>query len=154
MADITATEETRHRPAHRPDLAILRRLICALALLPAVPAMAIIGAECCASWLDTPLDHARWINLLMAGFWVAGTVVVWRAVIIWTLGRTALTALVGMIPFVQMIVGQPLWNAGCVGTGFLRLSQAQVGIGVWVWVAVWVWWGWERSGPPGLRRGL
>lgn len=149
MADITATQETRPRRAHRSDLAILRRLICALALLPAVPAGAIIGAHCCDLWFNTPLDTVRWINLLMAGFWVAATVVIWRAVIIWTLGRTALTALVGMIPFVQVIVGQPLWNAGCISNDILRLSQAQVGIGVWIWVAVWVWWGWERTRPLG-----
>ncbi|MCP4249853.1 MAG: hypothetical protein GY778_22655 [bacterium] len=45
----------------------------------------------------------------------------------------------------QVIIGRPLWDAGCINNDILRLSQAEVGIGVWVWLAVWVWWGWERT---------
>ncbi|MCH9035299.1 MAG: hypothetical protein IID42_12495 [Planctomycetes bacterium] len=71
---------------------------------------------------------------------LVGFILVWRAVVLWTLGRKWLTALVGMIPFVQVVYGQPLWDAGCVSNDFLRIGQEQVSVGVWIWCSVWVWW--------------
>lgn len=125
---------------------IQRRLICALVLVPIVPATAIIGAVYCDTWFgSSPFDHLRWFNLFVAVLWVTCSVVIWRAVVLWTLGRGALTALVGMIPFCQAVYGQPLWDAGCVSNDMLRVGQGEIGIGVWVWLAIWVWWGWERS---------
>jgi hypothetical protein len=82
----------------------LRRLVCALALLPVVPAGAFIAATCCDEWFySSTFDTARWFNLFIAALAVALSVLIWRTVILWTLGRTALTALVSMIPFVQVI---------------------------------------------------
>jgi len=125
--------------------ATLRRLVCALALVPIVPATAFIAAACCEQWLGrTGFDNTRWTNLFTAVVTVAASVLIWRKLILWTLGRTALTALVAMIPFVQVVYAQPLWDAGCVANEILRTGQEQVSIGLYVWAAVWVWWGWER----------
>jgi hypothetical protein len=125
---------------------LLRRLVYGLALLPIVPATATIAAESCATWFgSSTFDDLRWFNLFAALLWVGCSVVIWRAVVIWTLGRGALTALVGLIPFCQAIYGQPLWNSGCVTDEILRLGQGELGVGLWIWLAIWVWWGWERT---------
>jgi len=132
---------------------IVRRLVWALVLVPIVPAGAIIGTEFAGGWFGSaPFDELRWFNLLVAVLTVGLSVLIWRTVIIWTMGRSVLTGLVAMIPFVQVIHGQPLWNAGCVGNDLLRLGQGQFGVGVWVWLTIWVWWGWERLGAPAAAR--
>ncbi|MHC4609508.1 MAG: hypothetical protein ACYS7M_04085, partial [Planctomycetota bacterium] len=84
----------RDHDARRVDasMPLLRRLVYGLALLPIVPGMAALGAECCATWFGTSrFDDLRWFNLFVALLWVGCSVVIWRAVVIWTLGRSALT---------------------------------------------------------------
>jgi hypothetical protein len=54
-----------------------------------------------------------------------------------------------MVPFVQVLYGQPLWNVargGCINLSdtYLRHGQAQLGIAFWIWLSIWIWWGWER----------
>jgi hypothetical protein len=133
----------------RPLGPVTRRLIYALVLIPIVPAASFIGAVFCETHLAVPLfDEFRWFNLLFSVLWVAATVLIWRSVIVWTLGRRWLTALVGLIPFVQVVYAQPLWHTGgcfsSISDGMLRVGQHEVGIGIWVWLAIWVWWGWEK----------
>jgi len=121
-----------------------RRLVYSLVLIPIVPAAAIIGVTMTQDLLVSSfMDEVRGFNLFSAIIWVTAIIAIWRKAIIWTLGRKWLTALVGFIPFVQIVYGHALWNSGCMQSE-LRLSQFQVGVGVWIWVIVWVWWIWER----------
>jgi len=132
----------------RPVGPITRRLIYALVLIPIVPSVSVVGATFCAIHVDTGyLDDLRWFHLFFSILWVTATIIIWRSVIVWTLGRRWLSALVGLIPFVQVVYGQPLWHVGgCLAfeDDFLRLGQHDIGIGLWVWLAIWVWWGWEK----------
>ena len=126
-----------------------RRLIYALVLIPIVPSASLIGAVGCIDYVGTaPLDEFRWFHLFFSILWVGATIFVWRSLIVWTLGRRWLTALVGLIPFVQIIYGGPLWStSGCfsgITDGTLRAGQHEIGIGLWVWLSIWVWWGWEK----------
>ncbi len=151
---VASNSESRQVHGHRAHAthSVTRRLIYALALVPIVPAVAIIGV----SLTDTcfglgPFDEFRWFHLFFSILWVGATICIWRGVILWTLGRKWLTALVSMIPLVQVLYGQPLWNipaAGCQILDFnpetLRVGQHEIGISLWVWLAIWVWWGWEK----------
>ncbi len=121
-----------------------RRLVYSLVLIPIVPMLAAIGTVASVDFFGRRLiDNIGWSNFFSALMWVAAIIAIWRKVIVWTLGRKWLTAIVSFIPFVQIVYGQALWNSGCVDQE-LRLSQFQVGVGVWIWVSVWVWWIWER----------
>jgi hypothetical protein len=123
-----------------------QRLIYSLSLLPIVPAAAITVATLTAS-IRLPLDFDpnRVGNTVIALGAVVPAIFIWRRAVVWTLGRRWLTALVGMIPFVQIIHAMP-WVAtsGCGTDEVLRAGQEVISAGVWVWLAVWVWWGWER----------
>jgi len=134
-------------------LGVTRRMICALALVPIVPAAAFVAQGCCREYLlSSDADGQQWFDLFLSSLTVLSTIFIWRAVIVWTLGRKALTALVSMIPFVQVIYARPLWDAGCVFRDFLRVGQEQLGVAVWIWVLIWVWWGWERLVSPSDAR--
>lgn len=74
---------------------------------------------------------------------MAGFILVWRTAIIWTLGRTGLTAVVSVVPFVQIVFNKPLWNAGCISDDVLRAGQHYTSCGLWSWLVVWLWWGME-----------
>lgn len=131
---------------------ITRRLVYALVLIPIVPAVSSIGTYIGASNLTVGgFDELRWFHLCFAVLWVVATIGIWRSVIVWTLGRKWLTALISMIPFVQACYGQPLWILQAPGCNFLnfnpeilRIGQHEMGIGFSVWLAIWVWWGWEK----------
>jgi hypothetical protein len=126
-------------------MGILRRLVCALTLVPIVFATATATAACCQAYLVLPgFDELRWMHLFMPLLAVFCSILIWRSVIIWTLGRQALTAALAVVPFLQVVFGRPLWDAGCVTTDLLRIGQGQVGIALWIWLMIWVWWGWER----------
>lgn len=131
--------------APRPATSVTRRLVYALALLPIVPAVSFVGMyiidEC---FGFGPLEGFRWFHLLFSILWVVATIVIWKRLILWTLGRKWLTVLISTIPFVQVVYARPLWDAGCVSEEFLRVGQHEVGIAFWVWITVWIWWGWER----------
>jgi len=135
------------------QISVAKRLVAAIALLPIVPAVAWCATQWCVARRPlSSFDDIRYFNLWLAVFWVGATVLVWRKMILWTLGRTGLTALVGLVPLFQLIYAQPLWNAGCVSDDFLRIGQGNVGIGVWIWLSVWVWWGCEMvAGKRGSR---
>jgi hypothetical protein len=142
--------ESHHHPSM---LSVTRRMICALALIPIVPAVAYVAESCCERYLLPPdADEIRWFDLIFSSLMVLSTILIWRAVIVWTLGRKMLTALVSLIPFVQVIYAQPLWDAGCVLKGLLRIGQEQLGIAVWIWVLIWLWWGCEHLLGPGETR--
>jgi hypothetical protein len=135
------------RPIQRPSTTyILRRMICALVLVPIVPTSAIVVAVWATEIVPLTGGSHRCFDLCCSTFLVAASIVIWRWLIVWTLGRKVLTGLVSMIPFVQVIHAKPLWNAGCVLEDFLVIGQEQLGIALWVWLMVWVWWGWERFG--------
>jgi len=125
---------------------IARRIVYMLALLPIVPGMSAIG--CTVS--ETPFiegvgfDGDRVFHLWSAMLWTTGTILVWRQFVLWTFGKKALTTLVAAVPFAQVIYPHPLWNAGCISSGFLRNSQHLSGLGLWVWLTIWIWWGWEK----------
>ena len=92
-------EETSN--GSRPAGPVARRLVYAIALIPMVPAAAILLAERCETYFGSnAVDNLRWFHLWMSLLAVAGAVCIWRTVILWTLGRRWLTALVGLIPFV------------------------------------------------------
>ena len=144
------TEPTAARP--RAVGSVTRRLVFALALIPIVPTVSIIGVFALESAFGTrpfagSSDELRWFHLVFSVRWVASTIAVWRTAIVWTFGRRWLTALVAMIPFVQVVYARPLWTmAGCrfIADEALRVGQHEVGIGLWIWLSVWVWWGWEK----------
>ena len=129
---------------------VTRRMIYAIALIPMVPATAGVGAILCARYVSiSSFDEFRWFHLCFSILWVGLTVVVWRSLVIWTLGRVWLTALVSMVPFIQVVLAQPMWimpSSGCIDVSneVKRFGQHELGIGAWVWLIVWVWWGWER----------
>lgn len=129
---------------------ITRRMIYAIALIPIVPATAGIGMTWCSGHVSVAsFDELRWFHLFFSIFWVGLSVLVWRSVIIWTLGRVWLTMLVSMVPFIQVVLAQPIWimpSSGCIDWSdeAKRFGQHELGIGAWVWLIVWVWWGWER----------
>ncbi len=121
-----------------------------MVLLPIVPAVAIIGVFATEDVIGlAPYDEFRWYHLFFSILWVAATVCIWRRAVVWTLGRKWLTALVGLVPFLQVFYGQPLWNiprTACfdVSDVLLREGQHDVGIGLAVWLTIWAWWGWEK----------
>jgi len=129
---------------------VTRRMIYAIALIPIVPATAAVGAIWCSGHVSvSSFDEMRWFHLFYSILWVGLSVLVWRSLIIWTLGRVWLTALIGMVPFIQVVLAQPIWimpSSGCLdfSNEAKRFGQHELGIGAWVWLIVWVWWGWER----------
>lgn len=139
---------------------IIRRFLCALALLPIVPAAAILGTQAIADFAPSArtgnFDELRWFQLFFSILWVSGIIFVWRGVILWTLGRTGLTAVTAFIPFIQVVWAKPLWTApGCrfISDELLMTGQHQLTIGFWVWIAIWIWWGLERKGIVNQRVG-
>ena len=150
FALMAATEPSLRRESTRgnPDRlgSITRRIVYAIALLPIVPAVSVIGVLLIdQKFRLQPFDKIRWFNLFFSILWVGATIAIWRRAIVWTLGRAWLTTLINLIPFVQVIYGQPLWNAGCGSEYALRVGQHEIGIGLWTWLIVWIWWGLERT---------
>lgn len=130
---------------------VTQRLVYALALIPIVPSVAMIGATLCEVYFSSPwLDDLRFFQFLFSALWVTATIAIWRSLVVWTLGRKWLTALVSLVPFVQVVYARPLWTSGgCFLDGlfhdeFMSTGQHQLSIGLWVWLSVWVWWGWEK----------
>ncbi|UCE58540.1 MAG: hypothetical protein JSU63_13980 [Phycisphaerales bacterium] len=125
---------------------VTRQLIYSLALVPIVPAMTFITWFTAQGYNILPWpDAVRWFNLFFATLSISFSILIWRTVVVWTLGRKWLTALVSLIPFVQVVYARPLWDAaGCASNDVLQVGQEQVGIGVWIWLLVWIWWGWEK----------
>jgi len=134
----------------QPADSVTRRLVYALALLPIVPAVSGIGVSLIDESIGLgPFDEIRLFHLLFSVLWVVATIAVWRRFILWTLGRKWLTALVSMIPFLQVLYGQPLWDipsGSCIDFApeVLRVGQHEFGVSLWVWLMIWIWWGWER----------
>lgn len=133
----------------RPVGSNTRKLVYSLALIPIVPTISFVGVEVMDNYLGLgSFDYLRWVHFLFSIIWVTLTIVIWRRMIVWTLGKKWLTLLIGMIPFVQVVYGNPLWTTsdGCfkISASFLREGQHEIGIGIWVWLSVWVWWGWEK----------
>jgi len=115
------------------------------ALLPLVPALSVVGGSLSESGLQrVGFDDLGCFHLWSAVLWTVGTIVVWRAVIVWTFGRRFLTAVVAVVPFAQVLYPHPLWQAGCGSDDVLRAGQHFTDAGLWVWLTIWVWWGWER----------
>jgi hypothetical protein len=137
-----------------------RRLVLALALLPIVPTVSVIGVAAILDYAPalvrnnpnvplgiTNIDELQWFHAIFAVLWVTATIFIWRGAILWTLGREWLTALVSVIPFIQVIYGDPLWTMpGCrfFDDEILRIGQFQMGAGLFVWLTVWAWWGTEK----------
>ncbi len=124
---------------------VTRRLVYALVLIPIVPTVSVIGVNAIDPTGAGTWDHFRWFQFLFSILWVVATIAIWRTFVIWTLGRAWLTALTALIPFVQVAVNLPLWDAGCVSEDVLRVGQHDVTIGLWVWCSIWVWWGFEKG---------
>ena len=125
---------------------ITRRLVWTLALLPIVPAATAITEQLANSfgWI-APQADLRWTHGAFAAYWTIGFLLVWRSMIVWTLGRSALTSVISVVPFIQVILAQPLWNAGCFSNDVLQWGQHSVCAGIYPWLAVWAWWGLERG---------
>ena len=141
-------------PTKRRFDQVTQRFVFALTLLPIVPAVSIIGGTILEQHSPAS-DNIRWIQALFSLLLMSALLLIWRTLILWTLGKTALTALVSMIPFIQIIWNQPLWKAGgCSDDEILRLGQHQLGSGMWVWIAVWVWWGMEKTMMARQQRAL
>jgi hypothetical protein len=129
-----------------------KRLVYSLALVPIVPAVSVASATALENALTAyNLDGLRVFQFVFSMLLVSCTIIIWRKAVLWTMGRRWLTALVSLIPFVQVAVNLPLWQIqvqGCnfidFGEEFLRIGQHQLGVGLWVWVLIWIWWGWEK----------
>ncbi len=131
-----------------------------MSLIPIAFATAIIAVQWCPNspFAGISTYEIRVFNFVFAAVTVFASILIWRSVIIWTLGRRFLTAVVGVVPFIQVIIAEPLWDAGCISNDILQVSQEQISIGIWVWLMIWIWWGWERfeslnraAGPPDRR---
>jgi hypothetical protein len=127
---------------------VTRKLIFTLAMIPLVPAISIIATSLIEEfWSSEPWsgNELRYYHLIFAVLWVSALLLIWRSLVLWTLGRKWLTAMVAVVPFVQVIHGMHWWGDADCGRGyFLRTSQHNLGIGAGTWLMVWVWWGWER----------
>ena len=129
-----------------PTGSITRRIVYAIALLPIVPAVSVMGVLLIDRNFGLgSFDEYRWFHLFFSILWVGATIAIWRRAVVWTMGRAWRTALINLIPFVQVIYGQPLWNAGCGSDIALRIGQHEIGIGLWTWLIIWVWWGLEKT---------
>lgn len=139
--------------SHRPSASATRRLVYALTLIPIVPAASVLGVLAIDEWFGplphpSRLDEIGWFQLLFSILWVGAMILIWRAAVLWTLGRKWLTALVGLIPFVQVACGQPLWTVTDwlgLSDAMLRVGQHQVSVALWTWLSIWVWWGLEKT---------
>lgn len=125
---------------------IARRIVYTAALVPIIPASTAVATVVCYTYTTLPgFDARRTWHALIAALSVAVVVLLWRSVILWTLGRKWLTAIVSAIPFVQVMYAQSLWHTGCSPIDdMMRSAQHGVGMGLWVWCLIWVWWGWEK----------
>jgi len=139
-------------PQPRRADGVTRRLVYSIALIPIVPAASIATLSTLeAAFPFSNLGDLRYFQLLFSTLVVITAIAIWTKTVVWTMGRRWLTALVSLIPFVQVAVNLPLWTAprqGCTFLDFseeaLRTGQHQLGVGVWVWLIIWVWWGWEK----------
>ena len=157
MEPVARDESARAKPQGQPPERlgpIARRIVYALALVPIVPAISGIGVALLEHFRGFgAYDGFRWFHFLFSALWIVTTIAIWRRVIVWTLGRKWLTVLVNLIPFVQVVYGQPLWVAPAGGCSnfrllrdeMLRFGQHEVGIGIWIWLTVWIWWAWEKT---------
>lgn len=145
--------ETRPAPALK---SVVRRMVCALVLIPIVPSVAVIGGATITEYFLPPSggNFYRWFSLCLSSLTVLGMILIWRKLVAWTLGRKVRSALISMIPFVQVVYAQPLRNAGCVLEERLQVGQECLGIAVWTWLLTWVWWGCERLNASGSNMGL
>jgi hypothetical protein len=146
---IEPTANSQDRAGVRVD-GVTRRLVYSLALVPIVPASSIAASALFENAL-TPLgfDDLRSFQLFYSTLVVVAVILIWRKFVLWTMGRRWLTAIVSLIPFVQVAVNLPLWQIqpqGCIDFSeeALRIGQHQVGTGVWGWLLIWIWWGVEK----------
>jgi len=131
-------------PRSSPTALVSRRLICTLALLPVALATAIAGVFL-VNTTALSLNEDRWFQFVLSIVVVGGVIALWRFAVVWTIGRTGLTAIVATVPFAQVVFAQPLWNtSGCVAPILLVHGQHQISVGLWVWISIWVWWASER----------
>ena len=144
--------------AYRAD-GVTRRLVYSLALVPIVPAASVAGIVILEETPWSGGDGLRYSQFAFSALVVLATILIWRKAVVWTLGRRWLTAMVSLIPFVQVAVNLPLWTIqvqGCFnldfGTEVLRTGQHQLGVGVWAWFLIWVWWGWEKVNMSGTNE--
>jgi len=135
----------------------LRRIGVAIALVPLVPGLSLLSVQV----LDSagvlsgnpPFEEERVFNALFCAFTVLGTLLAFRTLVLWTLGRATLTAVVTLVPLAQVVANRGIFaTTGCVSDDILNVSQQQIGIGLWVWLSIWVWWGWERGGIDAAAR--
>lgn len=146
---MTHKSDNQNSEALRPAGSVTRKLVYSLALIPIVPTISIVGVTVIDSYLGlVSFDPLRWFHFFYSVMWVTLTIVIWRRMIVWTLGKKWLTLLIGMIPFIQVVYANPLWtiSEGCFSFNneLLQEGQHEIGIGFWVWISVWVWWGWEK----------
>lgn len=130
------------------------RLIASLTLAPMVPVLAglsVTAADSTGLLSTLPgFDDIRWFNLALAVLTTLSAWFLWHRFICWTLDRAIVSAAVGFIPFVQVIVAVPLWRgSGCfnVTDTILQISQEQAAVAFFAWTSTWVWWGSARFGP-------
>ena len=133
--------------AQRPSIArakpIATRLVLCLVLFLLAPASAAIAAK----WLDS-LIAPDVLQLWSVGWTVVVTLaslLIWRACVVWTLGRAAGTAIATLVPLGQALWWQPIFNVGCITDDVLRTGQSATLLGLWVWAIVWLWWGFDRG---------
>jgi len=146
-ADHIQPDSTQALPRRRLG-SVTRKLVFTLAMIPIVPAVSGIATVLLAElWPSGPWsgDEFRYYHLIFPTLWVSALLFIWRNLVLWTLGRKWLTAMVAVVPFVQVIHGMHWWgDGGCFRGEILRVSQHNLGIGVGTWLMVWVWWGWEK----------
>lgn len=124
---------------------MLRRCIFLVALVPIIPATSCAAQEFIATQFPSRVDEVWWNQLLFCLFLIASLLLVIRSAVLWTVGRAGLSALIFVVPFVQIVFNKPLWSAGCISDDMLRMGQHQVGCGLWIWLSVWAWWGLEKQ---------
>ncbi len=124
-------------------ICVTRRLVCTLALVLIAPATAITAGQ---AFRRFNFDETQVICATLSATVVACSILLWRRLVFWTRGRKILTALVGMVPFVQVVYARPLWNTGWIADEMLCIGQEHLGISLWIWLTVWVWWGPDRRG--------
>lgn len=119
-----------------------------VALLPLVPGVSILAMMVGRRfWNPAVSNYDEWFafQICSAVLGTAATIFLWRRLVIWTLGRGCMTAVVALVPFAQVLYPYPLWsNPGCMADDILRMGQHSLDAGLWVWLTVWVWWGWEK----------
>ncbi len=110
----------------------------AMALTPATVGLALLAA---AGLPDSfGREDSFWFTFVGSLIAMTGWLWIWRRLIRWTLRRAVGAGSATGIAMINLLVWQPLWQAGCVREDVLRVGQSATLLGLWSGTIVWLLW--------------